>query len=337
MRNLHESDLEMFVRRLTSVLSRHCLSLGVASGLPFLALAEIEDPNKFQNKNLEEQWQCLKQNISTIADTMGPPGEFLTGLSNWIDKSQLGPGIADLDNQRVREVVAAGVGTANAGGPLYELRIGPNGEKTHVFRMMRQMTKHWNDREKMTELVGQVCNAFDPRVADFCVDSFWKKLDNISAFLKNHEEKIIELSENPPTQSETWMEKVGSYVFEADSITDSNLKFGGSAFIGESMMEHTAVPTPFGVISVPVEVRDGEGRVVGSLMPITTDDEPEYYFAETVSSNPINGATFRNPFYFIFGTDNAQDWNDRFESHHGGLFVGSEPLKDWIRRQKQSS
>jgi len=327
----------MLLRQMTSVVSRHRLCLGIALALPSFAFAELEDPNKFQNKNLPEQWQCLKQNISTIADTMGPPGEFITGLSNWIDQSRLGERVVDLDNQRVQQVVAAGVGTANAGGPLYELRIGPNGEKTHVFRMMRQMTTHWNDREKMTQLVEQVCNGMDPRVADFCVDSFWKKLDNINAFLKNHEQKIIELSENPPSQSETWMEKVGSYVFEVDSITDSNLKFGGSVFIGESMMEHTAVPTPFGVISVPVEVLNGDGQVVGSLMPITTDNEPEYYFAEMVSSNPITGATFRNPFYFIFGTDNAQDWNARFESHHGGLFVGSEPLKDWIRRQKQSS
>lgn len=302
-----------------------------------MAYGNVETQN-FQKMNPYEQLECLQEKASTIVDSMGPGNDFMKQTLQWMkDNQKMAPLIMGIDNQRVQLIEQMGVTTANAGGPLYELRVGPDGEKTHVFRLMQQMTKHWNDREKMTPLVQQVCNQFDSRVADFCVDGFWKKLDNINAFLKRHEQKITELSENPPSGTETWMDKVGSYIFERDAITDSNLRFGASVHIGDSMMESSMIPTPYGNFLIPVEVRNGAGQVVGSVMPITTDGSTEYYFAETVSANPLSGSQYLNPFYFIFGTDRARDWNDRFSSFHQGLFVGDQTLDQWIQLQKQAS
>lgn len=306
-----------------------CLSL------PQVHLSAANEP--FQKMSPPDQWQCLKKNSSTIAASMGEAGNFLNNVFETVEKQKAEPLIMGLDNQRVSLIQQMGIATANVGGPMYEMRVGPNGEKTHVFRLMKNMTKDLEDREKFNPAVQQVCQNFDARVADLCVESFWKKLDNIRAFLKRHEEKINELAENPPSGSETWMDKVGGYAFERDAITDSNLRFGGSVYIGESMMQEMTIPTLFGPISMPLQVTNSSGEPVGSLMPVSRDGETEYYFAEISSADPVRGNQYINPFFFIFGTDRSDEWNARFNRHHGGLRVGSMSLDDWIQKQKQGS
>jgi hypothetical protein len=306
-----------------------CLSL------PEGRLSAANEP--FQKMSPQDQWQCLKKNSSTIAASMGEAGTFLNKIFETVESQKAEPVIMGVDNQRVALIQQMGIATANVGGSMYEMRVGPNGEKTHVFRLMKQMTKDLEDREKFNPAVQQVCQNFDSRVADLCVESFWKKLDNIRAFLKRHEAKITEMAENPPSGSETWMDKVGGYTFERDAITDSNLRFGGSVYIGESMMQEMTIPTLFGPISMPLQVTNSSGQPVGSIMPVSRDGEMEYYFAEISSADPIRGNHYLNPFFFIFGTDRSEEWNARFNRFHGGLRVGSMSLEDWIQKQKQGS
>jgi hypothetical protein len=319
-------------------MSRFLQFLGLLLGtlaLPFDRAMAFDEP--FQKMSPQEQWQCLKKNSSAIAGSMGEAGSFLNKIFETVESQKLEPAIMGVDNQRVALIQQMGIATANVGGSMYEMRVGPNGEKTHVFRLMKQMTKDLENREKFTANVQQVCQSFDSRVADLCVDSFWKKLDNVRAFLKRHEAKINEMAENPPSGSETWMDKVGGYQFERDSITDSNLRFGGSTLIGESMMQQTVVSTLFGPTRMPVQVTNSSGQPVGSVMPVSRDGEMEYYFAEISSADPVRGNQYLNPFFFIFGTDRSDEWNARFNRFHGGLRVGSMSLEDWIREQKQGS
>mgnify|MGYP000973326309 CR=1 FL=1 len=197
-----------------------------------------------------------------------------------------------------------------SGEKPYRQETDEKGNPVHIFTIMSNMSKKW---------VEKVCGAYYPEIQSFCVDSFYKRRENVKSFLDQHKSRIETYAQSPPSGGETWAEKMGGETFERDAVTDGNLRWNASPYLPTSTMDRLGgVPTT-----------NDKNQLVGYMVQIEVEGKAQFYFAEATSEGVLW------PYFFIFGSPNSDEWNKIFEKKHGSLKVGELPLSQWIQMRDQ--
>lgn len=225
----------------------------------------------------------------------------------------------NLEATRLNFIQQNKLSASGDGTKPYRQEVDEKGQPIHIFTIMSNLTKKWDDDEYVRKQVEKLCNAYYADVAPFCIDSFYKRKDNVKAFLDQHKTRIASLAENPPDKNQTWVDVMGNENFDRDQVTDGNLTWNASPYLPVSVIQKLGgVPT-----------MNDKNQIVGFMVGIDVEGVEKQYFAE------LRGDQVMWPYFFIFGNANSDEWNKVFEQKHGSLKVGEMPLHEW--QQMRSS
>lgn len=180
----------------------------------------------------------------------------------------------------------------------------PDGTIQHQYYAVDMKGEDWSDPAKIREHISKNCQDYFPKYGSMCVEAYFKKMENLQAFLKTHDGEIQEMMakalQNPQI---TWRELTSGKKFERDGVTDSNLKYG---FIPALVSEDSVLSGP---------VFNSQGRPVGALLEVALGNETQHFFCE------YNGSSFvvDNAYYFAFGGVSDKEFNKKFKEKYGEL------------------
>lgn len=175
----------------------------------------------------------------------------------------------------------------------------------------------WLDPKKKREKVREICGRYYRDLVDFCTDAFFKKEQNIDAFLLNHRQKLFAMADQIQQQpKEDPVKFVQGYEFRTDTITRGNLLYGQDAFLSFERFNFLG------------PVRDDNETPIGMYMTVETNGVVEKFFAPFAKPLPalpddrlipILNPILVNPYFFVFGGVRASEWNGHWKKRYGAL------------------
>jgi hypothetical protein len=223
---------------------------------------------------------------------------------------QFGPGarsnpeameaIYQVDNQRV-DLINQLQGTAQAGIP-YQKITDAEGNAQHIFNLIPQMAKRWEDPEFVKQTVESICaSTFGPQ-GDWCVQAFFKRQESIKRFYAANDSVVEQLRDDLLRNPGKSVAQRSSMPLTVDGETRSLAEWGFSPYL-----DLTYFLTSFGGSGAVYQ----NGRPVGFMVPIQQGNETQTFFAPItqVGGKPV----LLWPYFFAFGHGSATEWNAQFK------------------------
>lgn len=274
---------------------------------------------------------CSKSKAEEIEQMFG---QAMQGFKGTVDRAWENK-VAVLADQ-LHQNYANQLGVPQMPGKFYEEsvseRLGPNGEKEKTTSTTWALPSQfdlsvYNDPKKKRERVETICRSLhgsDAMLAKWCADAFFRKEENLNAFLKQVDGVVqsaaSQMRQNP---KQSWASVMrGKIPTESvDGITQTNMLVGQLTHFNNALFTISSwYSDGFGT---PHVVLDGKGEPAGLALMVAVDDRAKYYFAPFDAGA---GVATRNPLFYMFNSGSPDEWNRHWEGKFGSLTVNGLSL-----------